>query len=128
MPKSSGKLDKTPNVMISPGQTYVTCGGTEKTRLVFFIHLRWMPFQEIFVWSGEEKPSEPARMFGKEFTVTLVAPPPPPGSWDYHQLNILVGERTYTVGTILADCQAVSAAPGWNFGDTANGSVELVVG
>jgi hypothetical protein len=128
MPGSSGKLDKTPNVLIVSGQDLVHCVAEGPARLYFFIHLRWMPAQEVLAWSGDVKPETPAQLFGTQLTVRMLVTGPPPGVWATHVLTIQVGKQLYRRSTILANCPDVSAEPGWTSSDTANGSVELVGG
>lgn len=104
-PQTMGKLDKTPEVLILRGQDYITClpRGAEQVKLTFFVHLRWMPAQEVLVWSGDTKPENPARLFGTELTVNMNAHSKKE-MLSYHQLNLEVAGRTYDMMTLVADC------------------------
>lgn len=105
LPKSSGKLNKTPEVLILRGQDYVTCSTGQLQELKFFIYLKWMPAQEVWVWAGpaSPRPEKPGRLFGTQLTVNMKAAGKP-GFMVYHQLNIEVGGVVREVTSILVDC------------------------
>lgn len=125
MPGSRGKIDTTPNVLILRGQDYVVCTkGDVTTKWTYFVHLRFMPPQEVLVraYQGEWK-----KLFGTSLTVN-VSGKGKAGHLSYHQTDIKVGEKVYELTTILMDCSGASAGGSWSSGDTVNGSAEAVAG
>lgn len=100
MPKSSGKLDKTPEVLILRGQGPTICSTGTKTKLVFFIHLKWMPAQDVYV-SANGGPE--TNLHGTSLTVNVNAASPR-GMLSYHTLSVRVGSKTDKVTTGVIDC------------------------
>jgi len=129
MPKSSGKLNKTPEMLILRGQDYVAClpARTQRLDLKFFIFLKWMPAQEVLVWTGSERPAKPQSLFGTELTVNMISYSRP-GTVTYHTLNLELAGVLRQVTTVIVDCSLASADPKWNSGVTANGFVESAAG
>lgn len=104
LPQSSGQLDRTPDVLIARGESDVVCGKGDSTELHFFVTLRWMPAQQIIAWTGRvDSNSQRAYMYGSTVSLTVNARGVP-ASAAYHQVNFLVGGRTYSVTTIVLDC------------------------
>ena len=101
LPKSSGHIDSTPNVLIVSGQNWVVCRTADTTRLIWFIHLRFMPEQEI--WGSVNGGAE-GMLYGTAVTFATVVPSPP-GMMGRHLLKIRVGNKTYESITIVTACQ-----------------------
>lgn len=129
-PKSSGKLDKTPEVLLVRGQDYVVClpERSETAKLVYFLHLKWMPPQEVWTWGGPvDAGVDRQKLFGNALTVNVNARGKR-GFLSYHQINFLVGGQTYSFTTIVMDCNGVSVGRAWSFEDIVSGSVEAAAG
>lgn len=116
LPKSSGKLDKTPRVNIIRGQAPEVCMVGEKTPLVYFIKLLWMEPQK--VWIGVNGEPRSLSLFGTELTVNVKALGKP-GYATYHELNIEVGEKLYNITTVVLDCQGFRGGLSGGYSDVS---------
>jgi hypothetical protein len=107
LPATSGKLDKTPEVLFVRGESEVVCAvPEEKVTLSFFVFFKWMPPPEqVIVWSGTVDGAAPRQYLkgSPEMTFNLIAKVPV-GMMAYHMLNLLVDGKLYTETTILVDC------------------------
>lgn len=105
LPPSSGKLDKKPNVLILRGQAPEVCGEAHKSvNLVYFVHLRWMPFQTLWV----ETPTGDVELFGKEFTIKVKVKVTP-GYMTYAHTKFHTEKQAFELTTIVMACSGVSA-------------------
>ena len=124
LPKSSGKLDKTPEVLVLRGQNPQVCRADQKPfTLYYFIHLRWMPFQKI--WVEDEKGGE-VELFGKDFTIKVKVRSQA-GKWIWYETKFRTEEQGYQVTTLVMDCPA-PAGSSWSSSDTVSGFAEAAVG
>lgn len=100
-PRSSGKLDKTPEVFIQRGQSPQVCRENEKDfHLYYFIHLRWMPYQKVWV---ERADGSEVELFGKDFTIKVKARASA-GKWTWYQTKFRTEKQSFSVTTLVMDC------------------------
>ena len=123
-PRTKGKLDKTPEVFIQRGQTPEVCRTDEKNfTLYYFIHLRWMPAQRLWVADGNGGEIE---LFGKDFTIRVGARAKA-GMMAWFKTEFRTEKQSYYVTTLVVDCTA-PAGNSWTSSGTTNGFAAPVVG
>jgi len=127
LPKSSGKLDKSPEVLVLRGQSPEICALPGPVKLRYFVHLKWMPAQSLWVENhagGEIKEDE---LFGQTFTI-IVSSKATEGMVNYVETKFRTIGQDFSVVTAVVGCPAASVGSKWTSWDTASGSVEIVAG
>ena len=106
-PRSSGKLNKTPEVFIQRGQAPQVCRVNEEPfHLYYFIHLRWMPFQKLWI---EIEPNNEVELFGKDFTIK-VKTRAVQGKMITIETKFRTEKQSYSVSTLVVDCKGVASS------------------
>jgi hypothetical protein len=96
----SGHIDTTPRVEIQRANAPQLCRTGEKTKITYFIHLLFMPAQDVF-FTANEGPE--LNLFGTNLTVSVNAECKP-GYGCLHSLKARVGQKIYTIDTLVIDC------------------------
>jgi hypothetical protein len=102
MPGSSGKLDKTPRVLILRGQAPEVCRTDEKPfQLFYFIHLNFMGPQSL--WVEDVKRGE-LELFGEHFTLKVTTKATA-GALTYVETKFRTAQQSYSITTRVMDCK-----------------------
>lgn len=105
MPGSSGKLDKTPRVLILRGQSEVVCRLDEKPfQLFYFIHFNFMGPESL--WVEDIKKGE-VELWGEHFTLKVTTRATA-GSLTYVETKFRTEKQSFSVTTVVADCRGVA--------------------
>lgn len=109
MPGSSGKLDKTPRVLILRGQSEVVCRLDEKPfQLLYFIHFNFMGPQSLWVEDTRDGGSREIELSGEDLTIK-VSTRARAGSLTYVTTKFRTLQQAYELTTIVADCRGVAS-------------------
>jgi len=112
LPGPSGKLDKTPEVLILRGQAPEVCRSNEETFwLYYFVVLRNMPVQELFVEDGDSE----KRLYGQHFTIKARARGHI-GKLAYTETKFRLNHKSYDITTVIYMCptpDTISSGAQW---------------
>lgn len=100
-PHSSGRIDTKPNILVVSGQSHTICRKSDVTPMVWFVHLRHMPAQQMMASvSGQTLESE----FGTQGTFSFNGNTPA-GKVVSFTITFLVGSWSYETTTTVGQCQ-----------------------